>query len=178
MTKITSIRTVFSGRITEIEEHDIDFGDHQATFELIKFKNIVTGVSALPIDKDGKIILIKHFQLGLATEGWSLPTGGLPLREAPEERMQIELQEEIGYKAEKLTLMCRVHSLPGYIGSEPVYLYLAEELEPSNLTGDEDFTIEVARFSLKEVLAMIVSGEIKDGRTMLAVLYYQQFFSR
>ena len=168
-------RRVFKGKVTRVEEVDLDFGNgKQATYEVVKFK-VITGVSALPITKDG-VILIKHYQAGLGRESYSLPTGGLNKGEDPKERMQQELQEELGYKAGKLTIMLRAHPLPGYVGTEPGYLFLAEKLIKSKLKGDEDYDISVHQFSWEQVMGMVKRGEIIDTRTLVALLYYQRFY--
>jgi 8-oxo-dGTP pyrophosphatase MutT (NUDIX family) len=171
MTKIISKRQVFTGKVTTISEVDLDFENgSKRTFEVVGF-NVVTGVSALPI-KDEKLLLIKHYQAGIHADGYSLPTGGLGAHEDPETRMQLELQEEIGYKAGKMTLLARLDILPGYISTKSGYLYLAEKLKPSAKVGDEPYTIDLHRLTLTQALDMVVSGKIRDTRTMLAILYY------
>lgn len=173
MIKLLAKRRVFTGRVTRIDEVDLDFGNgQQATYELIKFDTI-TGVSALPVTDNG-VILIRHYQAGLNQVGWSLPTGGLNKGENPKKRMQLELQEELGYQAGQLTLMLRTHLMPGYIGSKPGYLFLAQDLTPANLPGDEAYDIEVVKFTWDEVNKLVDQGKIVDARTLLALLWYQK----
>jgi ADP-ribose diphosphatase len=175
MVKEKNRRQVFTGKVTRISEVDLDFGNGQtATFELVGF-NTVTGVSALPVTKTG-VKLIKHYQAGLGYESFSLPTGGLNAGEDPAKRMQLELQEELGDKSGKLTLMFRSHPLPGYIGSEPGYVYLAEDLSPARLEGDEPYNIEIQELSWDEIDSLIRKNEIVDMRTLTAILYYQKFY--
>ena len=174
MVTVKAKRQVFKGRVTRVTEIDLDFGNKkQATFEVLTFETI-TGVSALPVTENG-VMLIKHYQAGINTESYSLPTGGLNKGEDPKQRMQQELQEELGYKAGKLTLMLRSHPLPGYVGSELGYLFLAEDLTPSKLEGDEDYEIQIEQFSWDQVMGMIKRGEIIDTRTLVALLYYDRF---
>lgn len=173
MTKIIDTRQVFSGKVTNVVEVDLDFENgNKRTFEVVGF-NVVTGVSALPV-QDNQIILINHYQAGINENGYSLPTGGLAADEDPMQRMQLELQEEIGYKAGKMTLMTRMDILPGYVGTEPGYLFLAEDLEPSAKEGDEPYQIALHRMSIEEALEMVLTGDIRDSRTMLAILYYSR----
>lgn len=177
--KVTQLskRRVFSGRAIQVDEVDLDFGNgKKSTYELVGFK-VVTGVSALPVE--GKYVyLIRHYQAGIDTVGYSLPTGGLNAGEDPQKRIQLELMEELGMKAGKLTLLTRVHSLPGYIGAEAGYIYLAENLKPEKRAGDEEFDIEVVKLDLDKALDLVREGVIIDGRTMLGLLYYAQFCRR
>lgn len=176
--KITKTKIAYRGSILSVAEKSIDFGNNnQRTFEVIQW-NVVTGVSALPLLNDQTVLLIEHFQAGIETTCLSLPTGGLLPGEDPQERMNIELQEEIGYRAEALTLMFRSHVLPGYNGAEAGYVYLAKQLTPSKLLGDEPFDIKIHAVSLAKTTEMIKSGEISDSRTALAILFYQTYLRK
>jgi ADP-ribose diphosphatase len=174
--KIIHKSRLFTGQVVRIDQVDIDFQKSDTShFELISF-NVETGVSALPVI-DGDVLLIYHYQAGLDADGWSLPTGGLHPGEDPSTRMQLELQEEIGYKANQLTLMTRITTIASYVASKPGYVFLAQDLVPSKLPGDEPFPITTKRLSLNKAIKMIQSGAIQDSRVILALLYFQQFFT-
>jgi 8-oxo-dGTP pyrophosphatase MutT (NUDIX family) len=174
--KVTNTRIAYQGSILSVAEKSIDFGNgNTRTFEVINW-NVITGVSALPLLDDQTVMLIEHFQAGIESTCLSLPTGGLSPGEKPEERMNIELQEEIGYFANELTLLYRSHVLPGYLGAHAGYIYAAKNLVPSKLPGDEPFDIVVHTIPLSKAIKMIKSGEIIDSRTVQALLYYQAFY--
>jgi 8-oxo-dGTP pyrophosphatase MutT (NUDIX family) len=174
MSYLKSQTTVYQGKKIRVSKCQMDFGNGNCPeYELINF-DTVTGVSVLPITATG-ILLIRHYQLGLDNEIWTLPMGGLEVNEDPIVRAGLELQEETGYKAGRLELLTRAHQLPGYIGSEAGYIYAAYDLTKAPLPGDEPFPIEVKEFSWEEVMTALASGEIIDGRTVLALLYYRQF---
>ncbi|MFC1653652.1 NUDIX hydrolase [Patescibacteria group bacterium] len=176
MEKVIDKKTTYKGKVVSVEEVEIDFNNgNVSTFERVKF-NVETGVSALPMDKSGNIILIKHFQLGVGKRIITLPTGGLEKGEDPKKRMAMELQEEIGFYPNKLTLLMRAHAIPGYVGTEPFYIYLAEDLVPSKTKGDELEDIEVIKIPYDKVVEMIKNGEIEDSRIIMAVLFHQKFF--
>jgi len=82
-----------------------------------------------------------------------------------------ELQEEAGYKAGKLTKLAEFYSAPGFC-TELLHLYLAEELTPSRLPGDEDEEIAVERIPLAEAVSMAVAGQFRDAKTLVGVLLY------
>jgi 8-oxo-dGTP pyrophosphatase MutT (NUDIX family) len=175
--KITKTKIAYRGSILSIAEKSIDFGNgNKRTFEVINW-NVITGVSALPLLDDQTVVLIEHFQAGIESSCLTLPTGGLLYGEIPEERMNAELQEEIGYYAHELTLMYRSHVLPGYLGAHAGYIYLAKQLVPSKLVGDEPFDISIHTLPLTEAISMIKSGDIIDSRTTQALLYYQTFIA-
>jgi ADP-ribose diphosphatase len=169
--KVVNRQIAYEGKLVQVSELEIDFGNsHQQVFEIVTFKTR-TGVSAVPITGDD-VLLLKHFHAGIGEVCWSLPMGRLEEGEVPEERVQLELQEEIGYKAGRLTLMTRVHILPSYISNDASFIYLAEDLEPSPLQGDEPYPITVIRLPVEEALRMVQSGDITDARTAYALLFY------
>lgn len=176
MEKILSTKKVFQGKVVSVDEVNIEFGhNNHATFELVKF-NVETGVSALAIDNHDQVYLIEHFQLGVGKRILTLPTGGLEFGEDPTQRMQLELQEEIGFKAKKIELMFQAHAIPGYIGTKPFYTYLATDLTPSKLEGDEFEDMVIHQMPIDQVVQMIKTNRITDSRIIIAVLYYQQFY--
>ena len=171
-----SQEVVYQGNKIRISKCQMDFGNgNTPTYELIDF-DTATGISILPITETG-LKLIKHYQLGLDADAWSLPTGGLEKGEDPKVRAGLELQEETGFKAARLDLLYRIHQLPGYIGGDAGYIYVAYDLTPSPLPGDEPFPIEVYDFTWKEALEMIRNGEIVDGRTLTTIVVLHPIYS-
>ncbi|MBE0670102.1 MAG: NUDIX hydrolase [Anaerolineales bacterium] len=175
--KTLAKRNIFSGKVFTVTEHDINFGEKAPyTFEVISF-NVYTGVNAIPLI-DNKIILINYFQPAIGTNTWRLPGGGVEWGKNPEEQISIELQEEIGFKPNKITLIAKCHMETSYVCNAPAHIYLAENLEPSRLKGDEPFGIRLASFKIDKLLEMIYDGEITDTRTAFAILFYHQFLNK
>ena len=66
--------------------------------------------------------------------------------------------------------------MPGYLGSEAGYLFLAQALTPSRLPGDETYDIEVVKLSWPEVDRLMKDQKIVDARTLLALLWYERHY--
>ncbi len=174
---IQSEETIFSGKKVSITQCQMDFGNGKTpVYERIDF-DTKTGVSILPITQNG-FLLIKHYQLGLDQDLWTLPTGGLETNEDPQQRAIWELEEEAGFTSAHISLLFRTHQLPGYIGSQPGYIFVATELSPKKRVGDEPFPITVSEFSWEDGLKMIRDGVIIDGRTIMSLLYYDRFYRK
>ena len=75
-----------------------------------------------------------------------------------------------GIKAEKVELLYKVYPSPGYT-SEIIYLYKASGFTNTKMHLDEDEFLSGKWFSRKEVKEMMKNGEIKDGKTLIALLY-------
>ncbi len=175
MSHIVAEEVVFTGKKVRVTQCQMNFGDGKThIYERVDF-DTKTGVSILPLTDTG-VKLIKHYQLGIDQEAWTLPTGGLEPGEDPKERARLELEEEAGVTSDDISLLLRTHSLPGYIGSEPGYIFVAKNVRPQSRPGDEPFPITIADFTWETVLSMIREREIMDGRTMTTLLYYDRFY--
>ncbi|MEI7554378.1 NUDIX hydrolase [Candidatus Chlorohelix sp.] len=128
-------------------------------------------VVIIPVDADGKIILVRQWRRPTDKILIELPAGTLELPEEPAYCADRELQEEIGYKAGKLTGMGGFYSAPGFC-SEYLWLFLAEELVESQLEPDENEAIDIIRVTLDEALQMIEDGVICDAKSVAGLLRY------
>ena len=54
-----------------------------------------------------------------------------------------------------------------------MHAYLATDLTPSRLDADEDENIQVVRVPFSEAVAMLKTGEIKDMKSVAAILLAQ-----
>ena len=93
----------------------------------------------------------------------------------PTTRPQRELQEEIGYASTNLRALGGVYSSPGFC-TEFLYLYIARDLVPSRLPGDEDEDISVESIPMSRVDRLIRLGEIQDAKTVAGLLMARYLF--
>lgn len=128
-------------------------------------------VVIIPITADGKILLIKQWRHAVDQILIELPAGTLEMNEEPITCAEREIQEEIGYRAQKMTPLARFYSAPGY-STELLYLFVAEKLEPSFLPADEDEGIDVFPVTLAEAKKLIKTGEICDAKTIAGIHCY------
>ena len=59
--------------------------------------------------------------------------------------------------------------LPGY-STEYMHIYLATDLSPSELPGDEDEFLRVERVHITRVLDMAWENKLRDGKTLAALM--------
>lgn len=123
---------------------------------------------------DGEeLLFVRQYRYAAGESLLELVAGTREPGEQPEVTAGRELQEEAGFKAGRITKLGEFYSAPGFC-SELLHLYLAEELTPSRLPGDEDEEIEVERYTLDQVIRMALAGEIRDAKTLAGVLLYAQ----
>src|SRR5690606_32564141 len=100
---------------------------------------------------------------------------GLLDNENPEDCIRRETEEETGYKISKVRKIFEAYMSPGSV-TEILHFFIAEyrnDMKVSEGGGaeDEEENIEVLEIPIDDAMAMIDSGEIKDGKTILLLQY-------
>lgn len=131
------------------------------------------GAVVIVAEEGGDLLFVRQYRYAAGESLLELVAGTREPGEDPAVTAGRELQEEAGYKAGKITKIGEFYSAPGFC-SELLHLYLAEDLTPSRLPGDEDEEIEVERYPLAEAVRMALAGEFRDAKTLAGVLLYAQ----
>jgi ADP-ribose pyrophosphatase len=152
-----------------VREVVIDKGEDKYSRTMVKHPGAVVVVT---IDAEGKLILEKQWRFAAGKITLELPAGTLDEGEDPKDCAQRELQEEIGYKAGKIERIGGFYSAPGFC-SEYLTLFLAQDLEPSQLQPDAHEDIEIVRYTLDEAVELIKNGMISDAKTIAGILQYR-----
>ena len=98
----------------------------------------------------------------------SVPAGIIEPGEDGAEAANRELQEEIGYRADRIDYVGELRMNAKYIAAKH-YVYLARELSESKLQGDEQWEITTVRVPLEQVDDLIESGRLVDAMVIAAV---------
>lgn len=93
----------------------------------------------------------------------------------PAERIRQEVEEETGYRIEKVTPVFQAFMSPGSV-TERLYFFIAayQDSDWQSIGGgkaDEGEDIEVLELDFAKALSMIDSGEICDGKTIMLLQY-------
>lgn len=130
------------------------------------------GASVLAETEEG-IALVRQFRYAYGEELYEIPAGKLNAGEDPMEAAGRELKEETGLRAEKLTLLTVLYPSPGYT-NEKIYIYRAQGLSRGESKLDEGEFLDVEYLPRERVLQMIARGDIRDSKTVAAVLLSEQ----
>ena len=79
-----------------------------------------------------------------------------------------ELKEETGFTAGRMVALGKSYPSPGFL-TEILHAYCALDLVPGESQPDEGEFVEVVRLPIREVERQIASGELCDGKTMIAM---------
>lgn len=126
----------------------------------------------LPVDENGKIIMVRQYRNAVEEYTLEIPAGGLNEGEDTKTCATREVEEEIGYKAESVEHLIDFYTTVAFC-NEKIGIYYTDKLIPTKQNLDEDEFINVERYTLEELVAKIFSGEIKDGKTVAAILAYK-----
>lgn len=133
-------------------------------------------VVIIPVTEKEEILLVKQWRRAAQEIILELPAGGLEPGESPSVCAQRELQEETGFKANRLISLGGFYSAPGFC-SEYLHLFLGLELESDPLPHDQGEEIDLITLPLQELLQMIDRGEIIDAKTLAGVFRYMRWKS-
>jgi ADP-ribose pyrophosphatase len=166
--KITS-NQIFSGKLIDLYLDNVRLPNgKKSTREWLDHPG---AVCLVPILNNGDILLIRQFRYGPRQE--FIPAGKIDKNEEPLECGFRELEEETGYKSNKLTFLTNIHPAIGF-SNEKMWMYLAEELELSERKLDEDEFLELLPTPLNMALKWVFSGKITDVKTIIGILWVKE----
>ena len=169
-TKISSEQK-FSGRLIDLYLDQVELPNGETTTR--EWIDHPGAVCLIPILPDGKICLIRQFRYGPREEFIEIPAGKLDAGEAPLDCAYRELEEETGYRTNKLTFLTNIHPAIGF-SNEKMWMYLAEELELSKKKLDEDEFLELLPTPLNKALEWVFSGKITDVKTIIGIMWMKK----
>ena len=115
--------------------------------------------------------VVHHNGGALKEELWELPAGKLEKDEDPFEAAKRELEEECGVTAERFINLGVLYPTVGY-DSEKIYIWAAKGLKPTSQHLDDGEFLDVAGLPFDDVLQMVMTDEIRDSKTVTAMLKY------
>jgi ADP-ribose pyrophosphatase len=131
-------------------------------------------VVILPFTPDGDVVVIEEWRQAVGRVNRGLPAGTVDAADADLDAVaRRELAEETGYEPDSLSYLCAVEPANGLLDSVHHY-YLAHGCEPT-AERDLDFneSIRVAVTGYEGLLADVLDGTVRDGRTVVGVTRYE-----
>jgi ADP-ribose pyrophosphatase len=168
-TSILDHKEIYRGKIVTLHVDAIEQASGNAAIREVVLHP--GGVTAVPVLEDGRILLIRQFRYAIGKFILELPAGKLDSGQTPLETIAREIEEETGYYAGAITPACTFFTTPGF-SNEVIHLFLARDLTLKAQKLEEGEHITVEAYTPDECLRLIHSGEIRDGKTILGILWY------
>lgn len=129
--------------------------------------------AVIPVRADGKILMVRQYRNALDRYTLEIPAGGLNgIDEPTKDAAARELEEETGYRSEKLELLITIRTTVAFC-NEKIDIYVARDLIPSHQNLDEDEFINVEAYDIDELAQMIYDLKIEDSKTIAALMAYR-----
>ena len=120
----------------------------------------------VPIDHDGKIILVKQFRYLWQRESIEFPSGGIKDKDLLITAKN-EFAEEANLAAVDWKLVGEYNPFNG-VTDEVATVFIATDLSHANKEKDASEEFELIKMTASELQAVIDKGEIWDGMTLAA----------
>jgi ADP-ribose pyrophosphatase len=169
-----SSQTIASGGMLTVKRDQVRLPNgNQAQREYIVHPGAVLVV---PVLHNGNIILERQFRYPLNQVFIELPAGKIDAGEDTLITGQRELLEETGYSAAEWISLGHQHPCIGY-ANEVIYMYIARGLTAGAHQLDADEHLDVFDLPLAKCIQMVQTGEITDGKTIIALFLAEKYLT-
>ncbi len=165
----------YRGRVVTLTTDEVTLPNgHVAALEVVHHPG---GAVAAAVDDQGRVCLLRQYRYVAGGWLWELPAGKLEPAEPPLITAQRELLEEAGTRARNWQSLGSYLSSPG-VFTEVLHLFLATDLTPAVTAHEHAEVIEVHWVPFTQAYEWAVSGEIRDGKTAIALVRARHVLSR
>lgn len=165
----------YEGTVVKIYADTVVANGHEAHWDYIHHDG---AAAVVPVTKDGKILMVRQYRNALDRETLEIPAGKVDSPKEPRiECAYRELEEETGFRTEKLEFLIRVNTTVAFC-DEGIDVFVARNLIASHQNLDEDEVIDVEEWELSDLLDLIYSGKMTDGKTVAAITAYAVKYAR
>ena len=164
---IEKLTEIYQGRVLRFTVEEVRLpNNHVATLEMAHHPG---GAAIVALDDEQRICLVRQYRHAVRDWIWEIPAGKIDDREPPLTTAQRELAEEAGREASEWHSLGEFLPSPGFL-TEVVHLFFATQLKvvQNNLEATE--VLEAHWIPFQQALAMGESGELRDGKSLAALL--------
>ncbi|MBF6599231.1 MAG: NUDIX hydrolase [Dehalococcoidia bacterium] len=169
MPAVIATRRIFEGKVIGVRVDTLRQADGtEYSREVVEYAGAVVVV---PVDPHGRLLFVRQYRHPAGAWLLELPAGGIDDRDtSPEDAAQRELREETGRRG-RLRRIGGMFLAPGY-STEYQHVYVATGLVEDSLDADEDEDLRLQPLTLDEALAAIDHEEIRDAKSIAALMMY------
>ena len=176
MTLVSTDRK-YTGKVLNLDLDTVRFPDGSTgQLEMVRHPGASAVVPLLdePRSADPRVLLIRQFRHAADDFIWEVPAGRLDPGETPATCAQRELEEETGMSADVLSRLTTIFTTPGFT-DEKIHIFIAHGLKPGKHRREPDEFMEVHNRKWSEVMGMVRNGDIRDAKTLAALLFVESF---
>ena len=170
-------RRVYTGRIISLDVDVVRFPDGSVgELEMIRHPGASAIVPFLndPRGDDPHVLMIRQYRYAAEDYLLEIPAGRLNTGEDPRDCALRELKEETGCSAEQIDHLFTMYTTPGFT-DEKIHLFMATGLVAGETKHEADEFLDLEPMLLSRALELVETGEIKDAKTALGLLFAAGF---
>lgn len=174
--KINSQNQVAKSRLFTVEQLELTFsnGEERQYERMVGSGN--GAVMIVPMLDADTILLVREYCAGTHSYELGFPKGLIDPGEEPEQAANRELQEEIFYGSKQLTLLSQVMMAPAFFNAK-MDIFIANDLYPSVLEGDEPEPLDVIPWAIKDYKALLSQPDFQEARSVAALMLLVDYLS-
>lgn len=162
---------IHKGAVIDLYDDEVRFGDGAVRhYDFISHNGASCVIPILP---DGRVLMVKQYREVLDRYTLEIPAGK---RDGDEDFALCaarELKEETGFECEEVIPLLVLNTTVAFC-NEIIYVYIAFIDSTQGLQHlDEDEYIDVIPMDINTLSDMIYKGEIRDSKTVAAILAYK-----
>lgn len=167
--KLVKSDLIYDGRILQLYNDEVELpgGKHSHR----EYVNHSGGCAVLAVDEEGCVYLVEQFRYPYGEVMLEIPAGKRNRDEDPMACALRELEEECGLVTDRAEKFLEIYPTVAY-SNEHIYVYLAHGLKATHAHLDEGEFLNVRRLPFKQALEKVLNMEIRDSKTVAAILKY------
>ena len=167
---------VACSRFFKIESLQLKFSNGEER-EFERMQGSSSAVLVVPFYDPNTLLLIREYAAGTHTYELGFPKGLIDPGETPVEAANRELKEEVGFGATQFTELKKVVMAPSYFNGE-MTLFMAQDLYPESLIGDEPEPLEVIKWPLNKADELLARDDFQEARSISALLWVLKNYNK
>lgn len=169
-----SSESIYNGKILNLRRDLVTVRNGESYREIVEHNG---GAVIAAITDDDKLVMVRQFRKPPEMVMLEVPAGKRDGTELPEEVAKRELKEETGYTASEMIHLTSMYPTPGY-SEEVLDIFLAKNLTPGETDFDDNEAIDIYEYPISELVDMVMSGKIIDGKSQVAILMVSEYLRR
>jgi ADP-ribose diphosphatase len=161
-------KVIAQSGLFRVEQLDLEFSNgEKRQFERMAGSGR-GAVMIVPFINEHEFLLVREYAAGNHTYQLGFPKGLIDPGESAMVAANRELKEEVGYGAQQLLSLQTVSMAPAFFDAK-MEIFVAQQLYPERLVGDEPEPLEVIPWSINNTDALLAREDFTEARCYAAL---------
>lgn len=161
---------VYEGPVFKVRKHLVTTRSGESVRDIVEHNG---GAVMIGVTEGGKVLMVRQYRKAFEEALLELPAGKIDPGEGPESTAAREIKEETGYTPSSVQHLVTFYPTCGY-SAEKLHIFFCKDLTPGETEWDDTESLDVLEYEADELIDMVMRNEIKDGKTVIGLLYARQ----